>query len=184
MYVLPNKKQINTKKLEKAFRDSSPDKKFYLDAITGGIVLGGKIKKIGGNIMDEVRFFEVPKLPEGKKLGWMNEFVDEMLWGDSPDLALKLKIALDKRSTQSFMNILSSDESGWIHGWSQWESDYLWEEIIDWFCGLPIDIQDDMSELDDDCPLCRLMKEGNNSLEDLKKAFKEAKENGAFVGEE
>ena len=104
----------------------------------------------------------------------MEEFIDSMLWGDNPKLAEKLTNALTgKTPIKTFFNILSSDKSGWIHGWSQWEFDFLWEEIIDWFCSLPINIEDDMSELDDDCPLCRMMKEGVNDLETLKAGFEQ-----------
>jgi hypothetical protein len=71
------------------------------------------------------------------------------------------------------MDVLSADESGWIHAWPQWEVDNLYEEIANWFRGLPIDIEDDMSELDDDCPLCRMAKEGVSDLETIRKGFRE-----------
>ncbi len=72
------------------------------------------------------------------------------------------------------MDKLTVDESGWIHGWSQWEMDYVYDEIIDWFRNLPIDIEDDMSELDDDCPLCQMMKEGVTDEATIRKGFQKA----------
>ncbi len=40
-------------------------------------------------------------------------------------------------------------------------------------------------ELFDDCPICQAMKEGKaGTREELKKAFKKAKEKGAIVGGE
>jgi len=38
-------------------------------------------------------------------------------------------------------------------------------------------------EFDDDCPICKAMKEGRaGTMEELKEAFKKAKEQGAAVG--
>lgn len=42
----------------------------------------------------------------------------------------------------------------------------------------------DEFEFFDDCPICQAMKEGKNSMEDLEKAFREAKKQGAVVGGE
>lgn len=37
-------------------------------------------------------------------------------------------------------------------------------------------------EFFDDCPICQALKEGKTSFEDLKGAFKKAKNQGAIVG--
>lgn len=39
-------------------------------------------------------------------------------------------------------------------------------------------------EFFDDCPICQAMKAGNNSMEDLEKAFRKAEKKGAVVGGE
>jgi len=157
-------------KLEEAFSDFDLNRKYYLDAETGEVLTG-----IQDNYKIGDRYFEAPKLPASTKLSWMREFVDDMILFDCPDLFYKLKEALtDENQAVRFMEILSSHESGWIHGWAQWEADHIYEEIENWFCSLPINIEDDMSELDDDCPLCRMMKEGVNDLETLKKGFRQA----------
>ena len=39
-------------------------------------------------------------------------------------------------------------------------------------------------ELFDDCPICQAMKQGKNSMEDLKKAFREAEKKGGIIGGE
>ncbi|EKD56162.1 MAG: hypothetical protein ACD_58C00287G0011 [uncultured bacterium] len=41
---------------------------------------------------------------------------------------------------------------------------------------------EDEFELFDDCPICQTMKQGKNSMEDLKKSFRKAKRKGAVVG--
>jgi hypothetical protein len=55
MYILPNKKPINSDKPEKAFCDADPKKIFYLDAIIGEVISGRDITK-AKNILDELRF--------------------------------------------------------------------------------------------------------------------------------
>ncbi|MCK5027711.1 MAG: hypothetical protein KAS07_04795 [Candidatus Pacebacteria bacterium] len=175
MYILPNNKQINIDKLKDAFADLNVEKKYYLDTETGEIISSEKdIQKIKAEI--NKRYFVVPKLPSSLMISWMQEFAEEMVIFDNPKLSKKLIEILEKeKPIENFMKFLSKDKSGWIHGWSQWESDYIFEKIEDWFCALSIDIEDDMSELDDDCPLCRMMKEGVNDLETLQKGFREAK---------
>ena len=37
-------------------------------------------------------------------------------------------------------------------------------------------------DYDDNCPICKAIKEGRTSLSELKEAFKQAKEKGAIVG--
>ena len=175
MYVLPNNKQINIDDLENAFADFNLEKKYYLDAETGEIIfLKKNIQKTGAEI--NKRYFAVPKLPSSLMISWMQEFAEEMVSFDNLELSKKLIEILEKeKPIENFMKFLSKDKSGWIHGWSQWESDYIFEKIEDWFYTLPIDIEDDMSELDDDCPLCRMMKEGVSDMETLQKGFREAK---------
>ena len=175
MYVLPNKKQININKLKDAFADFNLEKKYYLDAETGEILLFKKsVQKTKAGI--NKKYFAVPKLPKSLMISWMQEFAKEMIPFDNLKLSKKLVAILEKeKPIENFMKLLNKDKSGWIHGWSQWESDYIFEKIEEWFDDLPIDIEDDMSELDDDCPLCRMMKEGVSDMETLQKGFREAK---------
>jgi len=53
----------------------------------------------------------------------------------------------------------------------------------DWLDGLNINVKEEQ-EYFDDCPICQAMKEGRDSLEELKEAFREAKEKGHIVGGE
>lgn len=175
MFILPNKKPINMDKLEEAFKDFDMKRRYYLDTETGEVVLEGDKDYEKIIFKESPKFLAIPKLPASLKIVWMKKFADEMVPYDSPGLAVKLNKALvGENSAEKFMKILKSDKSGWIHGWVQWEADNLFEEIKEWFCGLPVEIEDDMSELDDDCPLCRMMKEGVNDMETLKKGFQEA----------
>ena len=140
-------------KLEAGFLDLDMDNHYYLDAETGE-VLSGKSAQALREV--EGRYFIVPKLSEHTMVAWMREFAEVMVPYDAPELGKKLIVELEKeKPIEKFMEMLAADESGWIHGWSQWEVDHVYEEIIEWFCSLPIDIEDDMSELDDDCPLCK-----------------------------
>jgi len=173
MYILPNQKPINMDKLEEAFADINPKSKYYLDAEVGDILSGENIQVAKEEISK--KYFAVPKLQENKMIFWMREFAEEMVSFDAPELGRKLIKVLEKENpAENFMAMLTPDKSGWIHGWSQWEVDHIYEEIVDWFCGLPINIEDDMSEMDDDCPLCRMMKEGVDDMKTLKKGFQEA----------
>jgi len=171
MYILPNKNPINMDKLEKAFLDLDLKNIYYLHAETGEVIDNTQILR-----EEKEKYFVVPKLSEETMISWMKEFAEEMVPFDAPELGEKLLIELKKENPiKRFMDKLTVDKSGWIHGWPQWEVDHVFEEIIDWFSSLPIDIEDDMSELDDDCPLCRIMKEGVTDEETIKKGFQELK---------
>lgn len=170
MFILPNKKPINMDKLEEAFLDLDLKNIYYLDTKTGEIQKNIQISREA-----KERYFVVPKLSEDIMMSWMKKFAEEMVPFDTPELGEKLLAELKKENPiKCFMDLLTVDKSGWIHGWSQWEVDHVYEEIIDWFRSLPIDIEDDMSELDDDCPLCRMMKEGVTDEETIKKGFQKA----------
>lgn len=170
MLTLPNQKHINIDKLKKALADFDPAIRYFLDSETGEIISGLNYEAEAG-----IRYFQVPKLSSDIMIPWMKDFVDDMLLYDCPDLFYKLKGALKMENpTKMFMEILSNHECGWIHGWSQWEADHWYEEAVDWLDSLEMEIYDDMSELDDDCPLCRMMKEGVTDYETIKKGFQEA----------
>lgn len=172
MYILPNKKPINMDKLEEAFLDLDLKNIYYLNAETGEVM-----SNKDGQVLHEAKegYFFVPKLSESIIISWMKNFAKEMVSFDKPELGEKLLVELKKENPMKcFMDKLTADESGWTHGWSQWEADHVDEEIIEWFCHLSINIEDDMSELDDDCPLCRMMKEGVTNEETIKKGFREA----------
>lgn len=165
-----SKKQIDTDTLEEAFLDTNPENKYYLDIGTGRVE-----KEFTDEEETNGRYFEIPKLKEEEIIDWMLEFARELVPFESPEFADKLEKEIKEgKKLKELLKLLEKDRDGWIHGWAQWRHDNVFEEIVAWFDKLPFDIEDDMSELDDDCPLCRMMKEGVTDFETIRTGFIEA----------
>lgn len=155
--------------LEKAFLDLTSTNIYYFNTETGETLKKNSLSRRGK------RLLLVPKLSNDTMISWMEEFTKDLVIFDSPKLEKNLIKALKKNDPiESFLKELKKDETGWIHGWSQWQADHVYEEIENWFYNLPIDIIDDMSELNCDCPLCQMMKEGITDMNEIKKGFQKA----------
>ncbi len=164
MFLLPNNIKIDEDGIIKGFNNADISHKYYLDIITGqvGCVTDNKENKV----VDKNRYFRVPKISEKTKKKWMGEFIKEIVYPEDKFLAGLFAKALKKNMDYCFKLLEKTDD---IHGWAQWEHDYMQDEMMDWFDTLPVVIKDDW-ELDDDCALCQLMKQGEHTVNDFKKA--------------
>ena len=163
-YLLPNNKPIDEDAVIAAMQKSG-QADYFLDAETGQVV---------NKETDDKRSYKIPVIAESRQYEWALEFSKTMLPSESPQLAEKLlKILKTKNWQKEFNSTLEKDESGWIHGWVQWESDMLFEEYENWLDTLPIEIKENPEIWDDDCPLCRMMRDGVDDLETIKRGFHE-----------
>lgn len=169
MFILPNGSKIDEEGVIKGLGNNNISSKYFLDIITGEVgVTDIKDKKINDKIVDNKRYFEIPGVPEKDKIKNIKEFIKEMVLPENRFLGNLLNKTL-KGGMGSFLKLLKKTD--WIYGWPQWEGDYLYDEMRDWFETLPIEIKDNwQDELDDDCPLCQLMKQGENTVDDFKRA--------------
>ena len=106
-----------------------------------------------------------------------------MVMKDDKDMYNRLLIALcGDEPLGRFEDALHRDKT-WLGTWYQWQGDSIFEEMVNWFNSLDIEIKEEM-EYFDDCPICQAMKRGEHSLEGLKAAFQESKDKGYVVGGE
>lgn len=178
MYLLPNKNKINDEGVIEAMKDGNSRAYYFLDTISGevGMVDGEKDKKKLEKLCGDSRYIAIPKVSDEKWRKWFRDFV-EMMAGEDGEISAKLIIKeLEKEEKDVFKKCLAILEKGekvdgLIYDWWQFEADMLWEEMENWFCSLPIDVEDDwQSELDDDCELCKLMKKGDHTVGDFMEA--------------
>jgi len=185
MFLLPNGLKIDEEGLINGLKDTSISHKYYFDILTGqvGLIKESKgVKKI--KKLDEKRFFLLPKISKDNKKPWAQEFIEDMVRAEDLLLAEALDKALNIGGFDPFFKILK--QSYFVYGWPQWESHYLYEELVNWFDTLPVDIKEEF-EFFDDCPVCQAMKKAKEegrelSEEELFKAFQQSKEQGNIVG--
>ncbi|TSC94087.1 MAG: hypothetical protein CEN87_640 [Parcubacteria group bacterium Licking1014_1] len=169
MFILPNGSKIDEGGVIKGLSDDDDSRKYYLDAVTGEVgIIDVKDKKINDKIADDKRYFEIPRVPEKDKIKNIKKFINEMVSPENRFLGNLLNKIL-KGGIGSFLKLLKKTD--WIYGWPQWERDCLYDKMLDWFETLPVEIKDDWEkELDDDCPLCQSIKQGNHTVYDFKKS--------------
>ncbi|MCX6789725.1 MAG: hypothetical protein NTZ42_03920 [Candidatus Gribaldobacteria bacterium] len=185
MYSLPNGLKIDHDGLIDGINDTVVSHKYYFDTLTGQVGLVKESKNKGkSKKLNEKRYFLVPKILKSDKKIWADELIKEMVWREDSLLASSLNRELNKegRGFDAFFKILK--QSDYIYGWCEWESHYLYERMLDWFDTLPVEIKEDFDDLDDDCPLCQLMKNGNHSIEDFKMATKKMPKNKVIFNNE
>lgn len=195
VYRLPNGKKLDEKEIFIAMTDDNIFNHYFLDVETGKVKLISEEFDIEpGELLKEVKkknqqYFEIPKISEKERHTWMKDFVEDMIREKS--LRKKLNFILGKsRSFQLFEKVLYRDSSGWIWGWVEGKRFELFERLGQWLenIDIGIDVEEEW-EYDDHCPICQAMKmaeeKGRNlTMEELKEAFKKARQKGGFVGGE
>ncbi|MCL5010640.1 MAG: hypothetical protein M1127_00275 [Patescibacteria group bacterium] len=170
MFLLPNGLKIDEEGLISGLNDSVVSHKYYFDILMGQVGrVNSKGKNLRGKQIDGKRYFELPKISKSAKEVWAKELIWNMVWRENPLLADALNKALNGKDGgfDAFYKVLK--QSDFIYGWPDWESHYLYEELISWFDTLPMEIKEEF-EFDDDCSLCQLMKKGEHSIADFKMA--------------
>ena len=166
MYTLPNNAVIDADGVRKGINETDSSKESYLDIVTGQVAT----VETGKQKFDKKRYFKIPKVSNSKRMEWARNYVKDLM-NPEDKLSVSLLKALDSKTGgfDKFFKIF--EKTNEIYGWGQWEHDYLCDEMLDWFDTLPVEIKDEW-DLDDDCPLCQLMKSGEHSVEDFKKVAK------------
>jgi len=170
MFILPNNKKIDEDAVIDAMLEENPVKK-YLNLETGKVESKSNLNSV-----------EIPKADQEDKIAWMSDFMDGLIKFEDADLYKKLLVIISsKNGYQKCLDILSEEKDDWLTAWESWEDDTVFFCMKGWFESLNIEIKKEM-EYFDDCPVCQAMKFGLNSPDELKAAFKAAKEKGFHVG--
>jgi len=177
MYLLPNKNKIDDDGIVEAMKDGNSNTCYFLDTASGevGIIDGKKDKSKLAKLRGDSRYIAIPKISDEKWRKIFRDFVEMCEdWDNSATGKLFGKeFAKGGNVRKNCVAILEKREKidGLIYGWRQFEADSLWEEMRKWFSSLPIEIEDDWkSELDCDCELCKLLKEGDHTVGDFMEA--------------
>jgi len=196
MYILANGVKISEKmhqRLCRAVKDTSRKHVYFLEMETGKLIRIPRTnhRKLAATQRESQRFIPLPRVSENERRKHFVAFVEELGVIDVPKLQKRLSKEIKKGvSLKKLEKILENDPSGWIHGWVQDEQFLLAERIEEWITQPPLSARDDPDYwYDDNCPVCQLMRkmeEENRSpnINEMKEAFKEAEERGAWVGGE
>ena len=179
MFLLPNDNKIDTEGVIEAMEDTTGEHQYFLDIEKGDVGCveksNGKDKEKAESLVKSGRYIEIPNVSDTEQKKWLMKFAQEFLKpGNKDEKSLYAKIVklLSAKKRNAFglaLKVLEKDESGWIHGWSQWQRDCLWEEMENWFSVLPVEIKDKFEGCDD-CELCKLMAQGEHTLGDFNEA--------------
>ena len=171
MFLLSNGNKIDTEGVIDAMEDTTDACRYFFDIEKGDVGCveknNGKNKEKAESLVKSGRYIEIPNVPDTEQKKWMMKFAQEFLKsGNKDEKSLYAKIAklLSGKKENSFnmaLKALEKDKIGWIHGWSQWQRNCLWEEMENWFSVLPVEIEDKFEGCDD-CELCKLMPQGEH----------------------
>ena len=170
MFLLPNQKKIDEDSVIDAMLDFDATHRYVLDTTTGEV---GCIEKGGTKEkpLDRQRYIPIPKISSETQLLWLKECVEFCL-NDNSGLRAELMNELQSGETGSFERcekLLSEDESGWIHGWREWQGTSGAEALMKWLPTLPFEVEDKFEGCGD-CELCKLMEQGEHTLGDFLEA--------------
>ncbi len=171
MFLLPNGAKIDEDGLFEAAADYSESAFYFLDTLTGNV---GRVEQEDSTKLEQVqaqkeRYLKIRSVPAESQLSWLLEMLIEM--DASAEVIEKTANSLNKNKTseqnlKECERILEKDKDGWIHGWTQWQQDKIWEGLILWLASLPVGIEDKFEGCGD-CELCDLMELGGHTLGDF-----------------
>ncbi len=183
MLKLSNGKKIDEEGIISAMGGDETGKKYFLDSLLGEVIIAENESTMS-EFKNKKRYFLIPEVDRVKQLSWLKEAVAEVMSREDEKIFKLLSKAFVRgKSYDQCIDLIKQTDESWIYGWNSWRGDCLYDEMLDWLESLPIKIKEEQ-EFFDDCPICRAMKEGRDSLEELKDAFREAKEQGGIVGGE
>ena len=167
-YYLPNGIKLDMDSLCDAMEDSDLSHHYFLNTKTGAIE---SVFESSADDLDlemetydnRKQFIPVDKIEPYQIYEWMRDFIKELIEPENPNLAKKLsKVISGKRAFRRFKDTLQTHDDSWLDGWYAYVGDLVWEEARQWLAGLPIDIEEKMSWMDD-CPLCQELKKSEES---------------------
>lgn len=182
MLLLPNGKQLDSEGITDAMKSKLSERAF-LDTATGEIgVIDDKeiLTALGKKRLEEIshnaRYIEIPHVTDVRKRKWLREFIKTFLKeGNKKERQLYQSIddEIKSKNIDRFdkaIVLLEKSSTGWIHGWSQWYFDELWNDMDTWLETLPFEIED-VFDGDDDCELCKLLAQGEHTIGDFNEAL-------------
>lgn len=170
MFLLPNHKKIDEDGVIDAMLDTDMSRRYFLDTLTGevGCVEKGGKKKAAP---DPGRYLEVARISVAAQLRWMKKFTEFCV--EDPVVAKVLLAEMKKENAEKAFSrceeLLRADPNKFMYGWKEWQRQSGFEEMLEWFSTLPIDIEDKFEGCGD-CELCKLMERGEHNLGDFLEA--------------
>jgi len=172
-FLLPNKKSVNYDEVIDAMYKGADDRHYYLNVQTGEVELNPK------PLANDLH--RIPDVTDERRSQWINDLL-EILEQEPEDQALiQVRQGVEHGRDFQYLEKIILDDPGLSGAWDVVYGDDLFDEMRSWFDQMPIEIKYQV-EWFDDCPICQAMKNGCDSLEELKTAFQEAKNKGAVVG--
>ncbi|MCR4285270.1 MAG: hypothetical protein NUW00_00055 [Candidatus Kaiserbacteria bacterium] len=171
MFYLPNNVAIDVDGIIDGMLDGDINILYFLDGKTGDVVSGEDGKSLP---TDNTRYFQIPKIHLTSKEKWMKDFIRGLVYIEDKKLAGKLKEVFDFSGVYGVCEFLEEHDESWLVAWDEWQENSTFERLEVWFATLPLTIEAKWHG-DDDCVICRAMREGADE-EELLEAFAEQNE--------
>jgi hypothetical protein len=168
MYYLPNNLPVDVDSIIDGMLDDSVTTDYFLDSKMGDVVAS----EVAHPPSDKERYFKIPRIHETSKEKWMKEFIRVLVDSEDKRLAKKLRSIFAESKYRGVMKHFEEmgDES-WLGVWDQWSGDCAFERLDAWFDTLPFPVEVRWHG-DDDCAICRAVREGGDE-DELLEAFVE-----------
>ena len=177
MYYLPNNIAIDVDGIIDGMVDDNTAVSYFFDSKTGDVVSAEN----GQNAPeDTIRYFPIPRIHHTSKEKWMKAFMREFLYGEDRRQVQKLKEIFEYTGVKGVCEYLEGYDATLLDAWDEWEGDCAFERLDDWLVTLPIEIEARWHG-DDDCAVCRAMRDGAKG-DELLDAFTEQNESNKIHG--
>lgn len=177
MYYLPNNIAIDIVGIIEGMIDDDTTVTYFFDSKTGDVV---GIENGKSAPEDTTRYFGIPRIHSTSKEKWMKEFMREFLYGEDRRQVQKLKEIFEYTGVKGVCEYLEGYDATLLDAWHEWEGDCAFERLDDWFLTLPVTIEERWHG-DDDCAVCRAMRDGVEG-DELLDAFAEQNESNKIHG--
>lgn len=171
MFLLPNHKKIDEDGIIDAMLDTDSSRRYFLDTMTGEV---GCMEQKAKNkpVLDPKRYLEIARIPAATQLQWVRDFTKWCIEDDALKKSLITEAQSKTDTERAFARceeLLRADPDEFMYGWKEWQGQSGFEEMLQWFSTLPIDIEGKFEGYDD-CELCKLMERGEHNLGDFLEA--------------
>lgn len=165
MYILPNGVKITEETCDilcEAIVEDDGKRANFLEAETGLVIEIPKAhkRKLAYYEQNSRLFYPVPHVKIETRAQYMREFLDFGIANLPAGTRGRLLRMLDHSPDMATMEkILANAQE--LEAWWEWEYYMLFDLMQEWLFSSPINAKEDEEYwLDDDCPLCQMMREG------------------------
>lgn len=127
-----------------AIEDHSPGNEHFWDTETGKVImLSNEFSDDYAERIEEMEndhYIRIPQVSSYIVYEWMEKFIEQKVADADPNMADKLRIAVNgKGAFRRFKDVLADSAGDWREQWFTWKNQCMRKELEEWLTDLPID---------------------------------------------